>query len=92
LDGERECDTVEAHTDRRSVIRGVVDKTHAPQAKLRLTAAESRLYLQAGNGILQIVHIGNVLVRKTRARDHGHGDADVLRRFFTSLRGHHDFL
>ena len=92
LDRQRERDAVQAHAHGRGVIGGVVDEADASQTKLRLTAAERRLHLQAGNRVLQIVDIADGLRRQALAREHRHGDTHVLCRFLAPLRGHDDFL
>ena len=52
LDRQRERDAVQAHAHRRGIIGGVVDEADASQTKLRLTAAERGLHLQAGDRVL----------------------------------------
>ena len=78
-------DFVHIDADGRGVVGGVVGEADAADAELGLAAAQLAVHLQAGHGVLQIVHGLDVAVVQRFAGHHGQGQGDLLRRFGATL-------
>ncbi|MNS42524.1 hypothetical protein D3C72_749040 [compost metagenome] len=91
-DRDRIGDLVHIDADGGRVVRGVVLEADAAQAELGRAAAEGRLDLQVGRGVLQLVDVGDALLDQAFAAEDAEGDAHVLGRLFAPLGGDDDLV